>query len=152
MSTAMLTEAQRHVVQAVMDRLIPAVDELPGAGTMGLLEEVERLIADHNRYGRALVQFLEALSDVMSSSENRSFPALDGAQQDQTIQKVEQALPQDFATVLEVVCLAYYNEPQVHARIGWHGGAPQPAGFALPPFDEALLDTARQRPPFWRQD
>ena len=137
---------------AVMDRLIPAVEALLGAGAMGLLEEVERLTAEHDRYGRALVQFLEALSDVMSSAENENFPALDGAQQDQAIQKIEQALPQNFATVLEVVCLAYYNEPKVHVRIDWHGGAPQPAGFALPPFDAALLDTARQRPPFWRQD
>ena len=152
MSAAALTETQRHTLRAVMDRLIPPVDQLPGAGSMDLLPEVERLAAEHGRYGQALLQFLAALADVTPTATDGNFPSIDGAQQDQEIKKIEQSLPQDFAAVLEMVCLAYYNQPEVHARIGWTGSAPQPTGFALPPFDESILDTARQRPPFWRQD
>ena len=55
-----------------------------------------------------------------------------------------------FDALLEVVYLAYYGDERVHRRIGWPTGALQPRGFDLPPFDEAILDKTRQRPPFWR--
>jgi len=50
-----------------------------------------------------------------------------------------------------VVYLAYYGDPRVHGRIGWRGGPLQPDGFALPPFDEAILEKTRRRQPFWRR-
>ena len=138
-------------MQSVMDRLIPAINELPGAGAMGLFTEVERMAGQHDRYGQALMHFLEALADTLPVESNGGFPTLDGEAQDQLLRKVENALPEDFATVLEIVYLAYYSAPQVHARIGWRSGPLQPAGFSLPPFDESILDTARKREPFWRK-
>ena len=36
-----LSDADRRALAVVMDRLVPPVDELPGAGEMGLASEVE---------------------------------------------------------------------------------------------------------------
>jgi hypothetical protein len=138
-----LTEAERAALRAIMDRLVPPVDDLPGAGTMGLLSEVETMAARHPPFHRALLRMLE---EVAPDAFSQAGPAQDAA-----IRAFEQAEPGVFKTVLEVVYLAYYGDERVHRRIGWRTGPVQPRGFTLPPFDEAILETARQRAPFWRR-
>lgn len=144
-----LTDADRENMRAVMDRLIPPVDDLPGAGAMGLLEDVERMAIQHDRYARSLLRFVRALPSVPSAAAD--FLALKPEQQDAAIKEFEAASPMDFANVLDLVYIAYYSRPEVHARIGWRTGPLQPQGFALPPFNESVLETTRQRKPFWRQ-
>ena len=146
----MLTDADRESMRAVMDRLIPPVDDLPSAGSMGLLDDVERMAIQHDRYARSLRKFLDALSRVSTETGHR-FVALAPEQQDEAIRAIEVSAASDCANVLEAVYLAYYGRPEVHARIGWRTGPLQPKGFSLPPFNESVLDTVRQRKPFWRQ-
>lgn len=143
-----LTDAEREGMKAAMDRLIPAVDELAGAGSMGLLRDVERMGAQHDRYGRSLLRFVRALSSVPSAAAD--FLARRPEQQDAAIKEFEAASPMDFANVLDLVYIAYYSRPEVHARIAWRTGPLQPQGFELPQFDESILDTVRQRAQFWR--
>ncbi|MDA0232838.1 MAG: gluconate 2-dehydrogenase subunit 3 family protein [Chloroflexi bacterium] len=146
-----LTDSDRRNMRVVMDRLIPPVDDLPGAGTMGLLDEIERIASEHDRYRKSLVRFLDALTMDMSVEAEGGFLALSGEQQDEAIREIEESLSKEFANVLEVVYISYYSRPEVHARIGWRTGPLQPLGFTLPPFDESILDTVRKREPFWRQ-
>ena len=146
-----LTDSDRRNMRVVMDRLIPPVDDLPGAGTMGLLDEIERIASEHDRYRKSLVRFLDALTMDMSVEAEGGFLALTGEQQDEAIREIEESLSKEFANVLEVVYISYYSRPEVHARIGWRTGPLQPLGFTLPPFDESVLDTVRKREPFWRQ-
>lgn len=146
-----LTDSDRRNMRVVMDRLIPPVDDLPGAGTMGLLDEIERIASEHDRYRKSLVRFLDALTMDMSVEAEGGFLALSGEQQDEAIREIEESLSKEFANVLEVVYISYYSRPEVHARIGWRTGPLQPLGFTLPPFDESVLDTVRKREPFWRQ-
>ncbi len=146
-----LTDSDRRNMRVVMDRIIPAVDDLPGAGSMGLLDEIERMATDHERYRRSLVRFLDALTMDMSVEVAGGFLALDGEQQDEAIREIENTISGDFSNVLEVVYLAYYSRPDVHKRIGWRTGPLQPLGFTLPPWDESILETIKKREPFWRQ-
>ena len=139
-----LTETERRALGAVMDRLVPPIDDLPGAGTMGLLGEVEAMAERHAPYRRALVHIADALGTA-------AFSALDGTGQDAAISRFEKAEPVIFEAVRAMVYLAYYGNERVHRRIGWRGGPLQPQGFDLPPFDELSLATARKRQPLWRQ-
>jgi hypothetical protein len=139
-----LTDAERAILRAVMDRLVPPVGDLPGAGTMGLLDQVEAMAGAHHPFHFALLALLGGLPAG-------SFAARGEADQDKAITRFEVAHPAVFNAVLEVVYLAYYADPRVHGRIGWRTGPLQPDGFTLPPFDEAILDKGRQRPPFWRR-
>jgi hypothetical protein len=142
-TTRSLTDADRTVLRAVMDRLVPAVDDLPGAGAMGLVAEVEAMTGQHASFHHALVGLLDGLAVD-------GFAALPGPAQDEAIGAFEAAQPAIFNALLEVVYLAYYADERVHRRIGWRSGPLQPRGFELPPFDDAILDKTRQRPPFWR--
>ncbi len=146
-----LTDSDRRNMRVVMDRLIPPVDDLEGAGSMGLLDEVERMAAEHGRYRQSLIRFADALSLDMSVEAEGGFLALDGERQDEAIREIEASIGKEFANVLEAVYVAYYSQAEVHKRIGWRTGPLQPLGFELPPFDESILETARKREPFWRQ-
>lgn len=138
-----LSDTDRTVLRAAMDRLVPAVGDLPGAGTMALAPEVEAMAGQHSAFHRALVGLLDGLAA-------KGFATLAGPAQDDALRALEAAQPLLFNAVLELVYLAYYGDERVHRRIGWRTGPLQPSGFELPPFDEAILDKTRQRQPFWR--
>jgi hypothetical protein len=142
-STRSLTDAERAVLRAVMDRLIPPIDELPGAGAMGLVPEIEAMARQHGAFHRALTGLLDGLAA-------EGFTTVHVSVQDDAIRAFEKMQPVLFEALLEVVYLAYYADERVHRRIGWRSGALQPQGFELPPFDEAILGETRQRKPFWR--
>ena len=139
-----LTETERAALTALMDRLVPPVDDLPGAGTMGLLAEVEAMAGRHAPYRRAFLHISAELGTA-------AFSALDGAAQDAAISRFETAEPAMFEAVRAMVYLAYYGNERVHRRIGWRSGPLQPQGFDLAPFDELVLKSARKRQPLWRQ-
>ena len=138
-----LTDLERAVLGAALDRLVPPIDDLPGAGTMGLIPEVEATAGRHAPYCRALLLVLERLVAAR-------FDVLSGEAQDVALSGIEKEHPAIFNALLDVVYLAYYSDPRVQRRIGWPGGALQPRGFPLAPFDEAILETARRRKPLWR--
>lgn len=146
-----ISDADRVMLSEVMDRLIPAVDDLPAAGQMGLGPEVERMASEVPRYAEGLEVFLEALAMDPLSRATGGFRALSADDQENAIRVIERNIPDHFSTFLEVVYLVYYSQPAVHRRIGWVGRPPQPEGFDLPPFDESILETARKREPFWRR-
>ena len=141
----MMSSTDWRNLEVALDRLIPAVDVLPGAGAMGLLPEIRRMTAGHARYADCLGWFGAALAGFSD------FSVLDGEGQDETIAAIAGANSADFGLLLELVYLAYYSRPDVHVRIGWRSGPLQPQGFELPPFDASSVDAIRQRPPFWRK-
>ena len=117
------------MLSEVMDRLIPAVDDLPAAGQMGLGPEVERMASEVPRYAEGLEVFLEALAMDPLSRATGGFRALSADDQDNAIRVIERNIPDHFSTFLEIVYLVYYSQPAVHRRIGWVGRPPQARGL-----------------------
>ncbi len=146
-----LSDADRLTLAVVMDRLVPPVDELPGAGEMGLAPEVEQRARRHRPLRSALITVMDALSMDMAAHASGGFRALSEEQQVDAMRQVEEAIPDQFSQFMQLVYTIYYMQPEVHERIGWPGGAVQPDGFDVEPFDESILETARQREPFWRR-
>ncbi len=81
-------------------------------------------------------------------------PADFAAGDEAAVHECEVALPAPFERVVTALYIAYYTDPQVRrvleARTGYEARPPQPLGYELPPFDDALLDRQRLRAPFWR--
>lgn len=146
-----LSEAERALLAAALDRIIPAEGDFPGAGALGVAAPIERTMA----ISRALRRlFLEGFVQIALASGRHArdgeFVTLDADEKDDVLRAVEQSHPAFFEALVEHAYRGYYADPRVHRVIGWESRPPQPLGHELPRFDEALLTRQRVRAPFWR--
>lgn len=147
---AVLDAAQRALLRAVLNRIVPARGDLPGAGDLEVGAVVERQMAGSVRLRRL---FLEGLTEIGVAAQRASgadFVALDAAPQTAVLQTVEELRPAFFVALVEHTYRGYYTLRVVQTAVGFDARPPQPLGHQLPPFDPALLDRQRQRAPFWR--
>ena len=140
--------ASQHsrLLEAIMDRMIPAVGDLPSAGQMGLIDEIVELAAKQKRFedlfDSAIAAFESNSPDFLTSSESI---------QHENLKTFESNNPEHFNTIRTIVYIVYYKDSRVHKRIGWDGQPPQPQGYEMDPWDESVLENARKREPFWRK-
>lgn len=140
------TTIDQNLLTAILDRLIPAIEDLPSAGQMGISDEIVRLSGQQARFQKIFEN-----SIAVFRSENPSFETLDGAQQDDAIRAYEQAHAESFDSIITISYIVYYKDDRVHKRLGWSGKTPQPDGNEMEPWDESVLDNIRKREPFWRK-
>ena len=140
--------ASQHsrLLEAIMDRMIPAVGDLPSAGQMGLIDEIVELAAKQKRFEdlfhSAITAFESKNPDFLTSSESV---------QDENLKTFELNTPEHFNKIRTIVYIVYYKDSRVHKRIGWDGQPPQPQGYEMDPWNESVLENARKREPFWRK-
>ena len=140
--------ASQHsrLLEAIMDRMIPAVGDLPSAGQMGLIDEIVQLATKQKRFENlfhsAIAAFESNITDFLTSSESV---------QDGNLKTFESNNPEHFNTIRTIVYIVHYKDSRVHKRIGWDGQPPQPQGYEMDPWDESVLENARKREPFWRK-
>ena len=126
------------LLATVLDRLLPAVGELPGAGGLGLAAGIP---------GVTSAPVLDALPP--------GFAAQAKEEQVTALRAVEAAAPAAFAVLVKAAYTAYYADRRVLAAIetatGYAARPPQPLGYELEPFDPALLEVVRNRPSHYRE-
>jgi hypothetical protein len=143
--------AQREVLRAVLNRIVPAHDEVPGAGDLEVGGTIERTLKESARLRRL---FLEGLGEIAITAQQQmgsGFLELDPARQTQVIESVEQTTPAFVVALVQHTYRGYYTLPEVQRAVGWEPRPPQPLGYELPHFDPSLLDAQRRRAPFWRR-
>ena len=146
-----LSEEQRRLLVAVLDRIVPPNGTLPGAGGLGVDAAIDRTVALTPRLRRL---FLDGLAEIAVRAERetgRDFLALDHETQERVLGSVEEAEPAFFAALVEHTYRGYYVRPEVHAAIGYTTRPPQPLGHELAPWREELLQLQVDRAPFWRR-
>ena len=146
-----LTPADIVALGEILDRIVPEIDDLPGAGSLGLAQAVDDISRQLPRWRKALIVVSDAASLDPAARAAGGWPALDIDEQVHSLKAIETNLPTHFNSFVELVYAAYYSESRVHARIGWQAGAPSDSSWDLPPWDPSVLETARRREPFWRE-
>lgn len=146
-----LTDADRVAMVEVLNRIVPAVDDLAGAGDLGLAQRVDEMSRMIPRWRKSLLIVMDAVSLDPSARAAGGWVALEEDEQVQALEAIEVNLPEHFDNFVHTVYAAYYSDDRVHRRIGWRSGAPQPSGWDMPPWDPSVLDTVGQREPFWRE-
>lgn len=155
-----LTARQVALLAAVQDRLIPAQDEMPGAGDAGCARTLDRYLKERPALRRPTFAALNAIEVAAGAASRESeeaedesthvaFLTLSNEEQDAVLRSVESAQPELFRALLNHTYSAYYTNPAVLLILGWR--PPQPEGYpSPPPFDEALLANVKQRGKLWR--
>ena len=147
----MLDDERRALLAAVLDEIIPPSGALPGAGTIGAGDTVERAMAVTPSLRRLLLELLTAIDIASQRATGHEFTLLDNPGRANLLRLVEAEQPAAFAALVDHTYRGYYSLPQAREATGYPARPPQPLGFSLPAFDEALLGEQRQRAPFWRR-
>ena len=148
---AVLAEEQRALLAAILDRIIPARDELAGAGELGVAVSIERTLAVTPALRRLFGEGLVAVQLRSARRAGRPFGELEPEAQEGLLREIEEAEPAFFVALVEHTYRGYYTLPIVHEAIGFPSRPPQPLGHQLPALDPALLERQRRREPFCRR-
>lgn len=148
---SVLDGEQETLLGAVLNRLIPAADGMPGAGDLGIIATIDRTLAAYPYLRRLFSDGLVAIEVESGHQSQTGFIGLDGDGQDAVLLAVERAFPAFFAALIDHTYRGYYTHPHVYQAIGYGHRPPQPLGHELPLFDPAMLEKQRQRAPFWRK-
>jgi hypothetical protein len=148
---AVLDGEQRTLLGAILNRIVPANGELPGAGDLDVAASIERTLAVSPALRRLFFDGLVAIQLWSGRLAERDFRDLDPDAQDALLREIEANEPAFFVALVEHAYRGYYTLPIVHRAIGFESRPPQPLGHQLPPFDPSLLEKQRAREPFWRR-
>ena len=128
--------AQRAVLAALADVLIPASDGMPSASAGAVAEEGLNQVL-------AAVPSLEAsLADVLARAKGRE-PA-------EFIAGLARTDPAAYGVLTEVVTTAYFMNPDVRKAVGYTGQGPSPLDPRVDYMEDGLLESVIKRGPIYR--
>ncbi len=111
-----LTGSDTVTLIRVLNRIIPSESPELGAGTIGILDDVEERSSNSPALRSAFLRIVEALSLDMMSHAVGGFAALTAEEQTASIQNVEATLPEEFSVVLGLARDVYYEREQTPER------------------------------------
>lgn len=118
---------------------------MPGADDPAILDDIVKSV------GRDLALVREALATIAKKSAG-GFAGLDRDQREALINDYATSGGAAAAALGRVILAAYYRDDRVLVALGLEARAPFPKGYTLEQGDWSLLDTVRERAPFWRDD
>ena len=145
------TQAQRDLLTAILNRIVPPVPPRPGAGDLGVGEFVEGVVAEKSQLRRLFNDGLVLIDITASTKGSPAFLALTDVAKDETLREVEAASPAFFDQLVLQAYNGYYTNPTIFQQLEYTPGANHTSGRPPELLDETLLEQQRQRPPFWRE-
>ena len=143
--------AQRSLLTEVINRIIPAKDDMPGAGSLGIAFFVEDAAATTPSLTRLFNEGLAQISMATGQGLERGFDNLSNAAKDDLLRSIEAANPMFFDQLVLQTYNGYYTNPEVFKLIGYEVPKPAPPGSHLELLDVSLLNQQRNREPFWKK-
>ena len=145
------SKAQRELLSAVLNRIIPGQGNRPGAGDLGVAVLVEKTAAGTPGPTRLFNEGLNALDLAASKAHSGGFLGMPDETKDDTLRAIEASDPVFFDQLVQQTYDGYYTDTRIFDVIGYNVPTP-PVGGAQPKLlDESLLEKQRQRAPFWRR-
>ena len=145
----LFTDEQRQALTAVLDRIIPAEGESPGAGSLGIAQFIENAIAQNPKQRRLFMDGLAKLGIAAARQGDSPFQDLPDAGKDEVLRSVESQFSPFFELLVRQCYNGYYTNSEAFHGIGY--SLPDSATYQPRTFNESLLEPQRRRAPFWRQ-
>ena len=151
MTDAALDDGQLALLSQVLDRIVPAHGDFPGAGGLVVAGYIEGVVGESAESRRL---FADGLSQIESGCQTRhgvGFTKLPDDQRDEVLRQVETNAPRFFSELVQHTYSGYYTRPEIIELIGLEPRPPQPLGYRLEPGDLSLLENVRKRGKVYRE-
>jgi hypothetical protein len=122
---------------AVLNRLIPASETMPGAGDLGVGLFLSEILASAPHLHERLSSLFAELRD------NETFETRSVTEAEAELRQLEVLYPEAFDLLLQIVYAGYYGHPSIQTALGWTD--PSAVGYPSELFDGRLLEGTRQR-------
>ena len=111
-----LSSAQRELLAAVVDRIIPPGDGVPGAGEVGVAEHVEGICSVSPKTRALLTNGLKAIEAASGHAHSKEFGCLSEGERTAILKRVESERVEFFAALVRETYSGYYSSPESFAR------------------------------------
>ena len=145
---SILSDAQRALLAAMLNRIVPAAGAMPGAGDLGIAGFIESVAAGSTGKRRLLMDGLVHI-ELAASERGRAFTALAESAQVEALQSVAASNPEFFQELVTQAYRGYYTNETVCGALGYR--PPNRGDYDPLPFDESLLEPVRQRGQVWTE-
>ena len=143
-------ESNTHLLDAVLDTLIPASEDgrMPSAGRLELGETIRQA---NGAFWPSTLEGLAALDEKARQKGAAGFHALSPLDRRETLALSEESHPTLLPGLVFHTYSAYYRHPQVLEALGLEARPPFPKGFEIEEGDPSLLEPVQRRAPFYRK-
>ena len=149
--SASLSTKQSDLLRAVLDRIIPSSERLPGAGEQGVADYINGVVSEYEPLGRLFNYGLEQVAARCESDHARPFGDLTTQQRDNVLKKVEAENALFFEELIRHTYNGYYSDPRVIERLGLDPRPPQPRGYHVEAGDVDKTENVVRRGRIYRE-
>lgn len=146
-----LGQAQRELLQAAMDQIIPAGDGMPAASEVGGVEYLDRLASESPEIKVDLEKSLTALQGLSTKRLGKDFTALSPGDRVEALKKLEGQQPEAFGMLRDYIYESYYTQSKVWKLIGYEFYPTNTGGPKMRSFDESVLTKVKMMPKLYRE-
>ncbi len=149
-----ITDAQRALLTIILNRLIPASGDFPGAGDLGIASYLNNVVGQSTEWRRLLTHGIVQVDICSQEQFAAAFINLADDHDDHkdvVLHNVEARNPEFFSALVAHTYSGYYSHSAVLRLLGPSVRPPQPRGYELEPFDLSLLANVKRRGPMYRQ-
>ena len=138
------SEAQKSLVTAILDRLIPRQGDHPGAGEIGVADYLDGAVSESSQLRRIFSDGLSTVQ-VVAAQNGSEFEDLDADTQDEVLRKIEADHSDFFNRLVMLTYNGYYINPTALESLGLDPRPPQPRGYVVEAGDLSSLEAVVQR-------
>jgi hypothetical protein len=142
--------AQRDLLTAVLDTLVPAAGDFPGAGAVAV-DHVLARAAESNDLASLLALGLEKVEERARRAGAPEFRRLGPDDRETVLRDVERAHADFFEALVRQTYDGYYGHPTIVARLGLDPGPLHPRGHRIESRDAPDLARVIARGPLYRR-
>jgi hypothetical protein len=136
--------SQIDLVTAVLDRIIPANETMPGAGQIAL-DFLDGVIGRSPTLKRSFSAGLSAIEVYAQVTYQHDFVSLRDEEKDGVLRNIETAQPAFFEALRRQTYNGYYTNSRIIELLGLEDRPPQPKGHHLEPGNLGLIENVKNR-------
>ena len=152
------SEVQSALMESVLNRIIPSDDKYPGAGDLGLVAYIDKVmfdpiyLAQHDKSLRRI--FTEGMNQIEICAANKfqgEFVSLVPDQQIAVLKTIEEELPEFFNALITYTYNGYYTDYRILKICGAPARPPQPLGHKLSNSDLSSTELVKSRGAIYKE-
>ena len=149
-SRSFFSDAQIELVTEVLNRIVPASEELPGAGEIAV-NFLDEVVGGSPRLKRILHHGLSQIEVCAYRMYTKDFPSLSCEQMHAVLRQVEVDEGEFFDLLVRQTYNGYYTDPRIVELLGLEARPPQPLGHRVDQGNITLIESVKNRGIVYRE-